>query len=172
MQLLTEISAHTLGRGQEEILGKQYELRKSARGIIVNNEGKIALQHLQNRDYHKLPGGGIDPGEQETDALVREILEEVGYSITDIKKLGVVIEYRLFENLLHISYGFVATAKTKEHEPKLEPGEIAEGQITTWITPEEALNLMKQDTPNEEQGFYILEREKTFLKEYLKQKTA
>lgn len=168
MKLLTEISEKTLGLEDQEILGKKYELRKSARGIIFNSEGKMALQHLTNHNYHKLPGGGVDPGETTEAALVREIIEEVGFSVETPKVLGITIEYRGFENLLHISYGYTAQTIEKISEPTLEPGEIEEGQITKWVTPEEALLLMQNDTPNETQGHFILAREISFLEEYLK----
>jgi len=167
MQLLKEISQKSLGINDEEILGTPFELRKSARGIIINNEGLMALQHLTNRNYHKLPGGGVDPGETEEEALAREIIEEVGYSINTPIQLGVTIEYRNFEELLHISYGYSTTVIEKIAEPSLEANELDEGQETIWVTPQEAIALMRKDTPVETQGKFILAREICFLEKFL-----
>jgi len=41
----------------------------------------------------QLPGGGIDPGENPIDALHREVFEETGWKIGDIRKIGA---YRRF----------------------------------------------------------------------------
>jgi len=171
MKLLKEISEKTLNISTKEILGETYKLRKSARGIIFNNVGEIAVQYLTNRNYHKLPGGGVEVGETCTEALEREILEEVGFNIDTPTELGAIIEYRNFEKLLHISYGYSANATEKVTEPQLEQREIEEGQETIWVTPEKALLLMKNDTPNEKQGYFILAREISFIEEYSKIKS-
>lgn len=47
MKLLAEISDATVGIGDAEQLRSTYELRKSARVILENNAGEIAIQHLQ-----------------------------------------------------------------------------------------------------------------------------
>ena len=45
----------------------------------------------------KLPGGGMDPGEDEYQALVREVKEETGYDVIpeSIKPFGEIEEKRL-----------------------------------------------------------------------------
>jgi ADP-ribose pyrophosphatase YjhB (NUDIX family) len=49
----------------------------------------------KNGDY-KFPGGGIDPGETDHEALTREIREEAGAQICgEIREFGQVIEYGL-----------------------------------------------------------------------------
>jgi hypothetical protein len=53
-------------------------------------------------------------------------------------------------------------------QPKLEDGEIEEGQTTLWLPPEEVLGKMKVDVPGKYEGYFILQREITFLEEYLK----
>jgi len=41
MKLLKEISDETLGLGKSEQTGEKYELRKSARAILLNDKGEI-----------------------------------------------------------------------------------------------------------------------------------
>ena len=168
MKLLKEISEFTLGIGDAEKLNSNYELRKSARAILRNKDGDIAIQYLQNYTFHKLPGGGVEIGEDLKEAVIREVEEEVGCKCEISDTLGMVIEYRNKYNLLHISYAFVAEIIGEVGTPKLEKGEIEEGQITIWMPAEEALKKMEIDQPKKYEGFFILEREKSFLKEYLK----
>ena len=49
--------------------------RPSVRGIIIKDE-KIAMMHSLKYDYYKLPGGGIEDGDQLEDTLIREVKEE------------------------------------------------------------------------------------------------
>tara|TARA_B100000508_G_scaffold138785_1_gene135536 strand:- start:1214 stop:1729 length:516 start_codon:yes stop_codon:yes gene_type:complete len=170
MRLLKEISEGTLGLSDEfEQLGTQYELRKSARAIVLNEKGHMATQYLNTYAYHKLPGGGVDPGETIEAALKREVLEEVGCDCEITHELGITIEYRNKYKLLHISYGFAAQVLGDIGTPALEEGEIEEGQETLWLPPAEVLTKMQNDIPGKFEGHFILEREKTFLEEYLRQ---
>ena len=76
--------------------------RPSVRGVIIKN-GKIAMMHSLKYDYYKLPGGGIEEGEELHDTLVREVKEESGLVVkTDtIKEYGVVrrIEKGAYEDI-------------------------------------------------------------------------
>jgi len=60
MKLLAEITEAMVGAGElgGVLLGSSYQLRKSARAILLNAKGEVATQYLANRYYHKLPGGG------------------------------------------------------------------------------------------------------------------
>ncbi len=170
MKLLAEISEATLGLGEGERLGTQYELRKSARAILLNEQGGVATQYLTKYNYHKLPGGGVDPGETVEEALVREVKEEVGCDCLIERPVGMVIEYRNKYMMVHISYGFVARVQGAVGTPALEPGEIEEGQQTLWLSPATVLEKIHQDVPGKFEGHFILAREQAFLKEYLRSK--
>ena len=168
MKLLLEISDASLGLSDFEPLGKTFELRKSARAILRNTEGMIAVQYLQNHFLHKLPGGGVEPGETIQAAMLREIKEEVGCVANIAQEIGMVIEYRKEQNLLHISECHVADVVGEIQEPSLEQAEIDEGMVTLWMIPEEAIKKMNADAPNTYQGAFITKRELAFLEEYLK----
>lgn len=166
MKMLKEISEGSLGLSDLfEQLRKNYELRKSARAILLNAEGKMAVQYLRTYTFHKLPGGGIEPGEKIEDALKREVLEEVGCACSIVRPVGMTIEYR--KSSLHISYAYIAKVEGEIGTPTLEQIETEEGQETLWLSPEEALAKMEKDLPKKPEGHFILEREKAFLKEYL-----
>lgn len=168
MQVLKEISEATFGDTDTEILGKTYELRKSARAILMNENGEIAIQYLANHFFHKLPGGGVEAGETVAEALVREIKEEVGCACEIEKEIGMVIEYRKEHTLMHMSYCYLARIVGPITESNLEQAEIDEGMSTIWMKPEEAILKMETDVPNTYQGKFILERELTFLREYMR----
>jgi ADP-ribose pyrophosphatase YjhB (NUDIX family) len=169
MKILKEISEGSLGLSDEfEKFGDSYELRKSARAILLNAQGEMATQYLKTYTYHKLPGGGIEQGESVEEALKREVLEEVGCGCEIVKPIGVVIEYPNKYKMIHISYCFVAQVVGEVGAPKLEEGEIEEGQETLWMQPSLVLEKMKSDTPGKFEGHFILEREKAFIEEFLK----
>ncbi|WP_224816545.1 NUDIX hydrolase [Hasllibacter sp. MH4015] len=67
---------------------RAYPPRPGAYVIIDVGEGLLAS--FQERPYPELqlPGGGIDPGEGAVAALHREVLEETGYRIHALRRLG------------------------------------------------------------------------------------
>lgn len=167
MRLLAEISDGSLGIGFKEEMGRSYKLRKGARAILVREDGKIALQHLTNHHFHKLPGGGVEQNESIEQALHREVREEVGCDIRIDKPLGLVIEYRDAHGLIQMSYGYIAYVSGPCGETALEQSEIDAGTTTLWVLPEEAIALIEKDVPNQYQGNFIVEREIAFLNAYL-----
>ena len=56
------------------------DIRIAAYGVILDGD-RMLLAHWNEggRSGWTLPGGGIDPGEDPVDAVVREIAEETGY---------------------------------------------------------------------------------------------
>ena len=58
-------------------------IRSAAKAVIINN-GKILLNKCEdkhNGDYYSLPGGGQNQYETLYEAVVRECLEETGYTV-------------------------------------------------------------------------------------------
>lgn len=167
MKLLSEITEKTIGIDPaEEILGETYELRKSARGVLLNEKNEVSLQFVSKRGYYKLPGGGVHPGESEEDALRREMLEEVGCHITIEKPLGIIIEYRNQLNLLHISYGYICRVDGELGEPSYEQGEIDDGFKPVWVSLDEAMSLRDPNASDiNYEGKFIVQRENIFLNE-------
>lgn len=69
-------------------------VRSTAKGILVH-EGKVLLNRCRDRyngDYYSLPGGGQEKYETLFEALRREMLEETGYRVTDIRFAGLFEE--------------------------------------------------------------------------------
>ncbi|HEX2327270.1 MAG TPA: NUDIX domain-containing protein [Candidatus Angelobacter sp.] len=65
--------------------------RLSVYAVVIGKNGLIALARTPKGLY--LPGGGIDAGEAEHQALLREALEECGLLLTIEHCLGRAIQY-------------------------------------------------------------------------------
>lgn len=152
--------------GQNISAPQVYTERRAARAIVFDSEKKIALLHVTKKSYHKLPGGGIENGEEIKSALQRELLEEIGCAVENICELGIVEEYRNKFELHQISYCFTADLVGEKGQNQLEESEIADGFVPIWVTLEEAIKIMESETGVENyEGKFITERDLTFLKE-------
>jgi mutator protein MutT len=67
----------------------QYNLPISIKGIVFDN-GKIWLRKNERGEW-ELPGGKIDPGEQPSETVVRELKEELGFDTETVKIIDVHI---------------------------------------------------------------------------------
>jgi len=60
--------------------------------VALDEQGNILLvrqfRHAVDRFLLEIPAGGIDPGEEPTDSVRRELQEEIGYFPREIDKLG------------------------------------------------------------------------------------
>ncbi|MBP6881477.1 MAG: NUDIX domain-containing protein [Candidatus Pacebacteria bacterium] len=169
MKLLAEISEGTLGlSNQFEQLGTDYQLRKSARAILLNQAGEMVVQYLSKYNFHKLPGGGVEVGESIEETLRREVSEEVGCACEIIRPIGMTIEYRNESRLLQLSYCYEAKVVGEVGEPAWDNDEIEAEQGSLWLPPREALEKIKSDQPNKADGYFIQKREMSFLEEYLR----
>ena len=84
----------------------EYKNRDAVRGFIYNDLNQVALIHIKghddfgDRDHYEFPGGGIEKGEDEIEALKREIKEEIGYEIDDIRPIGIISnQYNLLKRI-------------------------------------------------------------------------
>lgn len=64
------------------------ELRAAAYAVIVR-DGALLMSHWGEGDRWTLPGGGLEPGEDPADAVVREVFEETGYRASVVHLLGI-----------------------------------------------------------------------------------
>ena len=71
MRLLFTLDAHNYEPG-----GQAFS-RPSARAIVIEH-GRVAMVFSRKYGHYKFPGGGIEPGESQVNALLREAREEAG----------------------------------------------------------------------------------------------
>lgn len=119
-------------------------LRLGARGIVVRDDGKIAIFNKSNKNEYKLPGGGIEENEKPEEAFKREVLEETGCKVEIIKELGTTEEYKTLDNFKQISYVFVGKVLEDTKQLNVTQKEKDEGARLVWETPENALKVITE----------------------------
>lgn len=166
MKLLLEIKDEDIGKKTKP--GK-LEIREAARAIAFK-DGKIAFIHVSNNGYYKLPGGGLEHGENIRSALRREMLEETGCKIKILSAVGRVIEHRTHIGVLQTSYCFIADV-TSIGEPNLDAGELKAGYKLSWVALDDAIKTLKKAKPRTKvkmenyMGKFIVKRDLAFIKE-------
>lgn len=114
-------------------------VRLGARGIVVNENREIALLYKAKKKEYKLPGGGVDDGEDSTAAFQRECREELGCTIDIQQKLGVAVEYKSQENFKQLSFVYSAQKVADLGNNSLTEKEKDEGATVVWLPKLEAL---------------------------------
>ena len=122
---LTKISQHT-----------------TVRGIITQN-GRLAMQCSRDGEY-KIPGGGVEQGEDHITCLKREVAEETGLLVkAETVRLLVETEEKR-RDLLHAeqifqrhTYFYTCEVSGESVPLHLTESEIEKGFRFVWATPEE-----------------------------------
>lgn len=122
---------------------KDPKTRHGARGLVFDENNKIAVFNKQLKNEFKLPGGGIDDGEEPEEAFKRECLEELGCEVQNISQLGIIEENQSQENFRQCSFVFVAQKHGELKSTNLTQKELDEGSRFVWLSLEEALEKMK-----------------------------
>ena len=142
-------------------------VRDVARGVIVNDEGKVAILKTVTdgffvRDCYELPGGGVNQGESFLDAFKREAIEETGYEVKDIQEIGDVIDYyNKIERENHNHYFLAHTSRYIGR--KLEDYEQSMIQDLLFVSIDEAIDLFEHKMFGPV-GILIQQRELPILK--------
>ncbi len=152
--------------GSPVVAPEKFRGREASRAIVFDQEKKIALLHSTKNHFHKLPGGGVEEGEDIKMALRREVLEEIGCEIENIRELGIIEEYRNKFELHQLSYCFITDLAGEKGTPQLDEGEITEGFVTEWLALDDAITTLETETDIKDyQGNFIQVRDLVFLRE-------
>jgi len=149
MKLLKEI------KDNEYPTDTSLKIREASRAILFDENDLVPLLFVSKYNYHKLPGGGIDEGEDKAQALVRECLEEVGSEIEVIGEIGKIIEFRSKWDLKQISYCYYGKIISKG-KPDFTEREL--------LPLKEAIFKVENDKPENYTGSFIQKKDLEFLK--------
>lgn len=146
-------------------------LREAVRAVVVNDKNEIAILYVRKNNFYKIPGGGVEQGENHEEALRREVLEEAGCQIEIIRALGEVVEYRTHFDQVQKSYNYLARVIGDIKEPSFTEDEKADGFERLWMNIDKALDLIRglilsnKDQADNYMGHFVGERESTILLE-------
>jgi 8-oxo-dGTP diphosphatase len=74
--------------GETVKAGQRYTRRPGVYAVLLQGEGILCTFQAAPVPEFQLPGGGIDPGEHPIAALHREVIEETGWRIRLIGRIG------------------------------------------------------------------------------------
>lgn len=122
-----------LGSAQPQI---NYIDRPTVKVIIKKGDSVLLL------NQGLLPGGGVDKGESDFDAIAREVSEELGATVDDINELGTVIQYRNYLGRKYCINGYVAVLKSEGGNTN--PQDEGESNfIQKWLSIKEAKSFVE-----------------------------
>jgi 8-oxo-dGTP diphosphatase len=128
---------------------------KTGCGILIWQDGRVLLGYRLSRHGHgvwSFPGGHVEFGEHPEQAVIREIFEETGLTITAVQKLTFTSD--VYENgTQYITLFFKAadwTGQVQNPEPEkcagwawYHPDELPEPLFTPIVTFLKEGNLMR-----------------------------
>lgn len=126
--------------GDNPEAGQSYRRRAGVYAVLLEGDAILTTLQSDPAPEYQLPGGGIDRGEQPIAALHREVMEETGWHIAGLRRLGAfrrftyMPEYDLWAEKLCTVY---LARPVLRIGPPTEPGHQA-----VWMKPAAALNLL------------------------------
>ena len=118
----------------ENYSGKWVRSRTACRGIVLR-ERTLLLSHETGSGLWMIPGGGLEPGEDETACCVREVAEETGFLIRPSGCVLVIEEY--VYDLKHVNCYYFGTV-AGQCERHLTEREAKAGMEPRWLSIGEA----------------------------------
>ena len=79
--------------GEPVVAGIDYVTRIGAYAVIRDGDDVLITEQAEPEREFQLPGGALDPGEGALRALHRECLEETGWKIKVLRRLGAFQRY-------------------------------------------------------------------------------
>ena len=111
--------------------------RKNVVGFIFNNQNQVLIVNKAGDDYWGLPQGGIDGGESDDDAILREMKEETNIDSIDILgKFEDIYKYKWPKGYTRSGYKgqrqtlYVLKFNGEDDEIKLSPWELKDWK---WV---------------------------------------
>lgn len=125
----------------EKIDGIEYRDRTGAYGVVEDRQGRAVI--VRTPTGYFLIGGGIEPGEDDEDALRREFLEETGYTIAIKESIGASTGYYYSDDFAQYMHGTGHFYRVELLERAAEP--IEKDHTLVYLEKIECVSLLKYD---------------------------
>lgn len=127
--------------------------RPSARAVIFR-DGKLAVIYSRKNGFCKFPGGGIEAGEDNVTAMIREVMEETGLTVKPetVREFGYVHRIqkgRTEAVFIQDNYYYFCETEDTQKSPSLSPEETDEGFVPMFIELREAIRINEGYTERE-----------------------
>ncbi|TKW61937.1 MAG: NUDIX domain-containing protein [Blastochloris viridis] len=141
------------------------DTRLTARAVLMDDEGRMAVMFIANKGYHKLPGGGLLEGEDLSTGLARELKEETGCEAQVLHHVHTVEEYRAKGGFLQVSQGYLAKVVGPKGPTAFDAGEIRDDFVLLWLDPQDVLERLEAESLTHDYSHYFINtRERAILK--------
>ena len=122
--------------------------RPSARGIIMK-DGKTAVIYSRKNKFYKIPGGGVEPGEDNLSALIREVKEEVGLTVRPetIKEFGYVHRIQRGKHepvFIQDNFYYLCDVENSQELLQYSDAEKQEEFVPVFVDLEEAIKVNEE----------------------------
>ena len=123
--------------GEPAKAGQRYRRRPGVYAVLLRGDSILATFQQAPVPEFQLPGGGIDAGEQPVAALHREVIEETGWKIDVLRRIGA---FRRFTYMPEYDLGAEKLCTVDLARPVLRLGPPSEaGHTAVWLPVEEAV---------------------------------
>jgi 8-oxo-dGTP diphosphatase len=120
--------------------GQHYIRRPGVYAILLDGDAILTTHQAAPEPEYQLPGGGIDRGEHPIAALHREVMEETGWRIAGVRRLGA---FRRFTYMPEYAIWAEKVCTVYLARPVLRLGPPTEaGHRAVWMAATEALALL------------------------------
>lgn len=149
MKILGIINEHNLTKEQINKL----PVHKKVRGVLFKNKDILVCVEETSHKIENLlglPGGTVEKNETNLKAFKREVLEETGYNIKNIKVIGVIKVIR--KKYVSFTTCYMAETAGKRMPLKLTKDEIKVNTKSIEINKKKAINRIKSEynkSPND-----------------------
>jgi 8-oxo-dGTP pyrophosphatase MutT (NUDIX family) len=107
-----------------------------AQKAIIERDGKIFVARGIGDSVWEFPGGRLNANESPVEGIAREIKEELGLTIFDIKPFRVEPSFHFKSNMPQVFIAYTCSAE--DGELAIDSSEVEEWK---WVTKEELKNL-------------------------------
>lgn len=141
--------------------------RPSARAIIIQ-DGKIAVIYSRKNQFYKIPGGGVESGEDNITAMIREVKEEVGLTVKPetIREFGYVHRIQRGKHepvFVQDNFYYWCDVENSQELPQYSDAEMREEFVPVFVDIAKAIRV-NEEFVKENSLNSMIERELRVLK--------